>query len=127
MPAKTINLCPFCQRVQPPQPAEPWRCPGCNLHLTRRMLLGEGDQPSLDAVSRDYCPWCAFPVAQEQSLPEDEAFACPGCSGSLTVDMLETQVAIDAYRHRSISGLAYGVFALVAVVVIIVTWSFLLG
>lgn len=116
------RLCPFCGQVQLPESEALWRCSGCNLFVRASDLLGEGEAPRLEAVSRDFCPWCAFPAAREHSLPQEEEFACVGCSGSLTVDMLETQAAIDAYRRRSLSPAGYLLFFLTLVAILTATF-----
>lgn len=116
------SLCPFCGRHQLPTDDDHWRCADCNLWVTPRDLVAPGEAPQLDDVSRDFCPWCAFPLARELSLPEEEEFVCIGCSGTLTVDTLVTQAAIDAYRKRSLGGKGFFwfAFALIACIAAIV-------
>ncbi|MAG55723.1 MAG: hypothetical protein CMJ83_05485 [Planctomycetes bacterium] len=120
------QLCPYCSQVQPPPATEHWRCVACNLYIREQDLGGVDGDCDLDSVSRDYCPWCAFPVAREHSLPEAEGFVCPGCSGSLTVDMLETQATVDAYRHHQLGGAGYLVFVAVLLAVIVTTFLMIL-
>lgn len=118
--ASTTDLCPFCGAPQPPAAERLARCRRCNLYLTRN---SSGVLPdALDDQSRDFCPWCAFPVAREHSLPESGEFVCPGCAGTLTVDMLETQTAIDRYRKRRLPAAGYLVFILLLLGVIALTW-----
>jgi hypothetical protein len=115
------GCCPYCGRLQTAF-TEPYRrCPGCNLFLREADLVPLGTPAALDDQSRDYCPWCGYPVAREHSLPEDEEFVCPGCSGTLTADMLETQTAIDRYRKRPLSGVGYLVFIVVVIAIMVAT------
>jgi hypothetical protein len=121
--AERADRCTYCSAQLVPGTQRLFRCPRCNLFLVRG---ADGMVPQqLDGVSHDYCPWCAFPVAREHSLPEQGEFVCPGCSGTLTADMLETQAAIERYRKRRLPGFAYLVFVVVLLAVIFLTWWWL--
>lgn len=122
----SLAACPYCARVQYPLDAEPWQCPDCNFFIRRKDMATPGQEPALDAVSRDYCPWCAFPVAQEHSVPEEEEFICAGCAGTLTADMLETQRAIDAYRKRKMSGTGFLAFLIIVTLVMLIAVFYIL-
>lgn len=116
------RICPFCGAVQPPTPARIARCRRCNLFFPEPKNPADGGLRLLESVSRDFCPWCAYPVAREHSLPAGSAFVCPGCSGTLTIDVLETQAAIDGYRKRGLRGGGFLIFiaVLVATIAIII-------
>ena len=65
-------------------------------------------------------------MAWEVSIPEEESFRCPGCHGTLTASLLQTQADIDRYRRRSLSGGGYLWFILVALATIALTYWWLL-
>ena len=112
------RCCPYCQSLQVPDAAPVWRCPGCNLYVRSADLVAPDEYAILDDVCREFCPWCAFPMAQEFSLPESEEFRCTGCEGLLTAELLVSPADIERYRKKRMSSAGYLVFFLVLLAVI---------
>ena len=105
-----------------------YRCHRCNYYLRDSWLVDDIREFVLDGERAWLCPWCAYPVAIEQKVPDDRTreFACDGCGGTVFGEMLVTQAAVNAEKKTSMNSRTYLLFVLAALGAMFVIFGWVL-
>lgn len=124
------GLCIFCgtPQVGVQEGDALYRCHRCNLHLRASWLVDDLDDFVLNNEHRWLCPWCAYPVGLEQTVPPENAeFICDGCGGTLIGDMLVTQANVNMERKVSMRFRGYVFLVLAAIVAAAIVFGWVVG